>query len=77
MKLFKYVEEMRTEMNARFDETASKKQVDELANAVDGLTKDVEDLKLEAKVSVRQYDRHEEWIQRASRKLKVDYDPAG
>ena len=38
-KLFKYVQEMREEMNARFDETASKKQVDKLTGIVDGLTK--------------------------------------
>ncbi len=43
MKLFKYVQEMRTEMNARFDETATKKQVDNLTSTVDGLAKQITD----------------------------------
>lgn len=38
-RLFKYVEDMRKEMNERFDETSSKKQVDNLTNTVDGLAK--------------------------------------
>lgn len=77
MKLFNHIEKRFDEMDRRFDETASKKQVDELTNTVDGIAKDVEDLTLEATVGKCQYDRHEEWIGRASQKLNIDYDPAG
>jgi hypothetical protein len=42
-KLFKYVQEMRLEMNEHFYNTATKKQVDDLTNTVDGLNKLIAD----------------------------------
>jgi len=36
-KLFKYVQDMRREMNARFDETATKNEVNDLRDSVDTL----------------------------------------
>ena len=61
-KLFKYVQEMREEMNARFDETASKKQVDKLTGTVDGLTKLLIDYHQEVMMLSHKVDRLELWI---------------
>lgn len=41
-KLFLYVQELRQEMNERFDETASKKDLNGLINAVDAFAKQSE-----------------------------------
>lgn len=63
-------------LDAKVDAKTDKTQVEQLQNSVDGIAKDTEDIKLEMVVSKRQHDRHEEWIERASSKLKIDYDPA-
>lgn len=70
-KLFKYVEEMRTEMNARFDKTASKKQVDDLTNTVDGLAKQLTEYHQELIMLSRKVDRMEQWIHEIAEKTGV------
>lgn len=76
MKLFKYVEEMRGEMNARFDETATKKQVDDLTTTVDGLAGDIKDYHQEMLMLAHKVDRLERWIHEIAQKtgVKLSYE---
>lgn len=71
MKLFKYVEEMRLEMNERFDNTATKKQVDDLTNTVDGLAKMITEYHQEMLMLARKVDRMEQWIHEIAEKTGV------
>jgi hypothetical protein len=56
-RLFHYMQDMRTEMNARFDETASKERVDKLTNTVDGLAKQLTDYHQEFLMLSHKVDR--------------------
>lgn len=75
-KLFKYVQEMRTEMNARFDDTASKKQFGQVMNSIDGLAKLVTDYHEEVVMLAHKVDRMERWIHQIADKtgVKLSYD---
>lgn len=71
MKLFKYVEGMRSEMNERFDNTATKKQVDNLIKTVDGLSKMITEYHQEMLMLARKVDRMEQWIHEIAEKTGV------
>lgn len=75
-KLFKYVQEMRTEMNVRFDETASKKQFDQVMNSIDGLSKLITDYHQEMMMLAHKVDRMERWIHQIAKKtgVKLSYE---
>lgn len=70
-KLFKYVQEMRADMNRRFDGTASKKQVDDLSKTVDGLVKLITDYNQEMLMITHKVDRMERWIHEIAQKTGV------
>ena len=72
-KLFKYVEEMRAEMNARFDATADRSQVDRLQVAVDRIASRLDTDDTERTALTSQIDRHEVVLRRVTKKLGMRY----
>lgn len=46
-KLFKYVEEFRSEMNSKFEQTASQVSLDRLTNTIDGFVRRLDDNEIE------------------------------
>lgn len=76
MKLFNLLEKTREEMNARFEQTASKAQAEELISAVDGYAKQAETNYQELQALGSQVDRHERWHNEAAEKigLKLSYE---
>ena len=76
MKMFQYVREMREEMNRQFENTMSKEDGDRILTLLDELhgKTDIDDT--ERLAMTRQLDRHEDWIEKASVKLGVKYDPS-
>lgn len=69
------MQEMRAEMNERFEDVFSKEDGDRILRTLDSLHTKADMDDTERLVMTRQLDRHEEWIERASGKLKVNYDP--
>lgn len=72
MKLFKYVEETRQEMNARFDETASKTDVEELRNTVVDFAGHLDTYAQEMAAMALKVDRLERYVQVLADKAGVD-----
>jgi hypothetical protein len=70
-KLFNYVQDMRREMNERFEETASKKQVDDVISTLDGLAKQILDQNQEHLMLSHKVDRIEDWVQEIAQKTGV------
>jgi hypothetical protein len=70
-KLFNYVQDMRREMNERFEETASKKQVDGVISTLDGLAKQILEQNQEHLMLSHKVDRMEDWIQQIAQKTGV------
>jgi hypothetical protein len=56
-KLFKYTQEMRIEMNNRFDETASKDSLDRLQNTIDSFIKRLDNSEIEQSSRDLQFER--------------------
>lgn len=73
-KLFKYVQEMRSDINQRLDNTATKKQVDDLTNTVDGLAKLIADYNQEMLMMGHKVDRSEQWINQIAAKTGVQLE---
>lgn len=59
MKLYKYMQEEFDKVHARFDETATRKQVDDLTTTVDGLAGDIKDYHQEMLMLAHKVDRLE------------------
>jgi len=70
-KLFKYIEDFRHETGERFDETASKKQVNHLIDAVDSFAGQVKDQEIEQAARDAQFARLVEWARKVSAKTGV------
>lgn len=68
-KLFLYVEEMRKEMNTRFDRTD--KKIEDLTADVDGLAGLVKDYHQELLMLVHRVDRLERWIKQIAKETGV------
>jgi len=69
--LFKYTQEMRTEMNSRFDETASKDGLDRLKNTIDNFVKRLDDAEIEQSSRDLQFDRLLSWAKQVSKKTGI------
>lgn len=67
LRLFKYVEDFRKEVNQKLDEKASQSSVD----TVIALAKRIEDVEIEQASGFRQLDRLPEWSRRASTKIGI------
>lgn len=70
-KLFKYMQKEFDKLNKRLDETATKKQVDDLTNTVDGLAGLIRDYQQEMLMLTRKVDRMERWIHEIAEKTGV------
>ena len=75
-KLFKYMGKRFGDMDKRFDETATKDQVDKLTNTIDGLVKQLADYHQEMLMLAHKVDRMERWIHQIAEKtgVKLSYD---
>lgn len=75
-KLFKYIESFRKDVEKRFDETATKEQVDKLTSTVDGLASQIMDYHQEMLMLAHKVDRMERWIHQIAEKtgVKLSYD---
>jgi len=73
-KLFKYMEEMRQEMNERFDNTATKADVDELRDTVIDFATHLDDYAQEMAAMSHKIDRLEKYIQVIAQKTGIDLD---
>ncbi len=71
-KLFRYVEDMRQEMNARFDDTASKKDVENLRDTVVDFAGHLDTYAQEMAAMAHKVDRLERYIQVLAEKAGVD-----
>lgn len=56
-KLFKYVEEFRTEMNRKLNEKASQSSLDHLTNTIDSFVKRLDDNEIEQASRDAQFER--------------------
>ena len=70
-KLFRYMEDFRAETSERLDNTASKKQVDHLIDAVDSFAGQIKDQGLEQAARDAQFARLVEWARKVSVKTGV------
>ncbi|MEU3198817.1 hypothetical protein [Streptomyces sp. NPDC006996] len=74
----RYVNKRFDEMEAKFDNRFEEvnQKIDRLQSSVDQVHGMLEVERDERTVIAHQLDRHEDWIERASRKLDIDYDQA-
>lgn len=70
-KLFKYIQDFRTETNGRMDELATKDSVDRLINTIDAFVKRLDVSETEQAVRNAQFDRLMEWAQKVAAKTGV------
>lgn len=70
-KLFKYIEEFRHETGKRFDDTASKTQVNHLIDTVDSFAGHAKDQEIEQAARDAQFARLVEWARKVSAKTGV------
>ena len=71
-KLFKYMEEFRKEVDKRFDETATKQDVENLRNTVIDFAGHLDDYAAEMAAMSHKIDRLEKYIQVLAAKTGVD-----
>lgn len=70
-KLFNYMENKFSVIEKRLDETATKKQLDDLTNTVDGIAKAMTEYHQEMLMLARKVDRMEQWIHEIAEKTGV------
>jgi DNA-binding ferritin-like protein len=75
-KLFKYMEKRFNEVDARFDTTADRSQVDRLQVAVDRIASRLDTDDTERAALTSQIDRHEVVLRRVTKKLGMRYGGA-
>ncbi len=71
MKLFKYIEEFRSEVNVKLDQKASQDSMERLLNTLDGFLKRLDDIETEQSVRDLQFDRLLEWAREVSKKTGI------
>lgn len=71
MKLFKYIEDFRIEVNTRFETVATKDSIDRLAASVDALIGHYETVQTEQAARDAQWERLLEWAREVSKKTGV------
>jgi SMC interacting uncharacterized protein involved in chromosome segregation len=72
MKLFKYIEEFRSEVNEKLDDKASKADVEMLKNVIDGYAAKLDTYAAEMAAMQHKIDRLEKYIQVLADKAGVD-----
>ena len=70
-KLFKYIEEFRSEVNTKLDQKASQDSMDRLLNTLDGFLKRLDDIETEQSARDLQFDRLLEWAREVSKKTGI------
>ena len=70
-KLFKYIEDFRSEVNSKFDDTASQASLDRLTNTIDGFVKRLDDNEIEDTAMKNQFNRLLEWARKVSEKTGI------
>jgi len=70
-KLFKYIEEFRSEVNTKLDQKASQDSMERLLNTLDGFVKRLDDDKTEQSARDVQFERLLEWAREVSRKTGI------
>ncbi len=70
-KLFKYIMEFRKEVNERFEQTATKEELNKLIDTVDAYAKKVDDYTQEMLMLAHKVDRLEKWINQIAVKTGV------
>ena len=71
LKLFKYVEKFRTEMNYKLDDKASQTSIDRLTNTIDGFVKRLDDEDIDQVARDRQFERLLAWARKVSKKTGI------
>jgi len=71
MKLFKYVQEFRTEVNGKLDEKASQASLDRLTNTIDSFVKRLDDAEIEQSSRDLQFERLLSWARQVSKKTGI------
>ncbi len=70
-KLFKYIEEFRTEVNAKLDQKASQNSMERLIDTLDGFVKRLDDNETEQSARDMQFERLLEWAREVSKKTGI------
>lgn len=70
-KLFKYIEEFRTEVNTKLDEKASQSSMERLISTIDGFVKRIDDNETEQASRDLQFERLLEWARKVSEKTGI------
>ena len=70
-KLFKYIEEFRTEVNEKLDQKASQESMERLLNTLDGFLKRLDNIETELSARDAQFERLLEWAREVSRKTGI------
>ncbi len=71
LKLFKYVEEFRIEINKKLDEKASELSIDKLTRTIDGFVKRLEDHEVEIAARDSQFEKLLIWARKVSEKTGI------
>jgi len=71
MKLFRYVEDFRAEMNAKLDEKASQDSLNRLTNTIDNFVKRLDDNEIEQASRDVQFSRLLDWARQVSNKTGI------
>lgn len=69
-KLFKYIEEFRSEVNTKLDEKASQTSMEQLVST-DGFVKRIDDNEIEQASRDMQFERLLEWAHKVSEKTSI------
>jgi len=74
-KLFKYMQDEFDKISSKLEETATKKELDQLTNAVDTYAKKVDEYTQEMLMLAHKVDRLEKWINQIAAKtgVKLEY----
>ncbi|MES2971493.1 MAG: hypothetical protein V4702_04175 [Patescibacteria group bacterium] len=70
-KLFKYVEAFRSEMNQKFEQTASRSSMDKLTNTIDGFIGRIDKYETELAARDAQFQRLLVWARKVSKKTGI------
>jgi len=70
-KLFKYVEEFRSEVNTKLDQKASQDSIERLIDTLDGFLKRLDDIETEQSARDAQFERLLDWAREVSKKTGI------
>lgn len=70
-RLFKYIEEFRTEVNIKLDQKASQDSMERLISTLDGFLKRLDDIETEQSARDLQFERLLEWAREVSKKTGI------